>query len=152
MSVTAEVSLKPASYPKVPSGLEVDADVASMKLRFERHQEGGEPLPSMAYFCLTVLEFGAGGRRKAAKYYNISKDILSDIAKLSSARGGTEARKVGGSEIENELTAAERRWLINAVKCLIHRAAEIAYDPNQEYPRITMTDVPDSDLRPSVHT
>jgi hypothetical protein len=128
-------------FPEVPLALAVNTDVEFMYLRYKRYQEGGEPLPSMAYFCLTVLEIGAGGRRKAAKNYSISKDVLAEIGRLSSTRGGTEARKVGASDIEKKLTEAECRRLIAAVRHLIRRAAEIAYNPGKVYPRITMADL-----------
>lgn len=74
-------------------------DVESMYRRYLGHLEGREPLPAMAYFCLTVLEWRGGSRPKAAERFGISEQVLCKVGNLSSRKGGPVARKAdaGGS-------------------------------------------------------
>ena len=87
--------------------------------------QGREPLASMAYFCLTMLE-DKKDRMTAARKYGIDREVLTKIAKLSSEKGGQEARKARG--INRELTPSETRFLQKAIPALIRRAAEVAHD------------------------
>ena len=64
-----------------------------------------EPLTSMAYFCLNILEESAGDRSKAAKRYGIRMCVLDQLGNLSSNRGGPEARKAAG--VHQNLTGQE---------------------------------------------
>ncbi len=49
--------------------------------------DGQEPLLSMANFCLTVLEWDAGGRPAAASKYNVNLEVLRKLGYLVSERG-----------------------------------------------------------------
>lgn len=49
-------------YPPPPQDLAITPDVQSMYDRFRGYRLGREPLPAMAYFCLTVLEQSTGAR------------------------------------------------------------------------------------------
>jgi hypothetical protein len=51
-----------------------------------------------------------------------------------------EARKGRGRL--HEFTADERNWIDQTTKCLIRRAAEVAYDPNASAVQITMASLP----------
>ena len=98
----------------------------------------------MAYFCLTVLEHSTGkkkGTRPAAgKKYQIGKQVLDRIGELSAEKGGSEARKADG--VATELTESERRFLKEAIRRMIRRAAEKAYDPHKSLPEILLSDLP----------
>ena len=63
-------------------------------------------LPSMAYFCLTVLEgkFTNAKRRSAAKSFRIDLAVLDAVGELSSTKGGADAAR-----------KAERRTGTNAL-------------------------------------
>ena len=113
-----------------------------MYCRLSGYYEGHEPLPSMAYFCLTVLELPCPGSRSARRtatgaHYHIDVSVLNEIGKLSSTKGGAgSARKAGAAG--TELSQQESRFLEAAVKKLIHRAAEVAQDPGGAFPTITL--------------
>ena len=137
----------PSNYPSPPSGLSIDPDVQTMYDRYMNHLRGREPLVTMAYFCLTVLEGTAVGTKKnigkrsaAAQYYCIDKQVLNLVGKLSSEKGGPEARKREG--IDNDLTEQERRFLDKAVKKMIYRMAEKINDPAKSLSQITLSDLP----------
>lgn len=127
------------SYPPPPDAFAIDPDVATMWLRYRSHKEGKEPLPGMAYFCLTVVELSAGGRNKAAAKYSIHRDVLAKIGDLSSTRGDMEmARKADGVGVP--LSEHEARWLDAAVRLVIGRAAEVA--GGKQVTAISMADLP----------
>lgn len=143
--ITAKASALPIPrpYPLPPSRkMKITPDVQSMYDRFMGYRSGKEPLPSMAYFCLTVFEAAAGqhtSRRKAAaKKYGVSQEMLKKIGDLSTNSGGPQARKASG--LVQTLTNQEHRFLKEAVAVIIRRAAEVAHDPNQITPEISMSD------------
>ena len=146
----ASLSVVKSSYPSPPAGVTLradDPDVETMYHRLSRYYAGHELLPSMAYFCLTMLEYGMSERGRqqrhgAAAHYHISKRVLTEIAKLASNRGGVgSARKA--SAASTELSQPESRFLEAAVKMIIRRAAEVAQDPDAALPTITLEDLPD---------
>ena len=142
---TPQVTVAPPAYPSPPSkSLARSPDVESMYLRYAGHHEGREPLTSMAYFCLTVLEASTGKRRKrlkaAAKKYCIDQKVLTNLRRLASTKGGAGARKAEG--LSAELTPQERQFLQAAVKAIIRRAAEVAHDPDAPLKPIAMRDLP----------
>lgn len=132
-------------YPDPPCQLACSADVDLMFNCYRMYREQHARLGDAAYFCLTVLERwsgkGSSQRKAAAKRYGISYPLLCKLADLADAKGGREARKAKGAEAE--FTPAERQWLDQAMKALIRRAAEVAYDPAASRPKITMADLPD---------
>ena len=125
----------PPSYPQPPTGIKRSPDVGSMFHRYAGYREGREPLASMAYFCLTVLEESAwhkvrnanGKRDAAARWYGIPKNDLERVAKLCTIKGGAEARKAEG--IGSQLTPQEKRYIESAVVAFIRRGAAVAFDP-----------------------
>ena len=109
-----------------------------MYSRYLGYRQGREPLWSMSYFCLTVLEGEGRKRRKAAaRKYQIAKSVLDLIGCLSSETGDQQARK--GSGRGRKLTD---RLLEEATKAVIYRAAEKAHDPDNDLPRISLSDLP----------
>ena len=167
-ALSAGISSLSQYPPPPPSGLKITPDVRSMYDRLMGHRSGKEPLASMAYFCLTVLEISTRDRckkakdagpksskgekygvelasvvcpqvvptwrAKAAEMYGIERAVLNKIGHLSSKKG---ARKADGQEA---LTDPEARFLKEAIKALIHRAAEVAYGPVSRLPEIKLTD------------
>ena len=131
-----------SQYPKPPSaGLTITPDVQSIYDRFMGYRLGREPLPSMAYFCLTMLEAAAGNRPAAARKYGIALKVLSKIGRLCDEKGGSQARK--GKGVEDEFTPQEKRFLEKAMVVMIRRAAEVAHDPDKSRDRIKLSDLPD---------
>ena len=146
LTATGGVAFVSPHYPPPPAGGAVkpnDPDVKSMYDRYVNYCSGGEFLPGMAYFCLTMLEYkfrgkkGKKARDEAAAKYRIHKDVLGDIGCLSE-KGGPIGRK-GGTVA---LTEREKRWLRESVKKIIYRAAQVAADDSQHLLQITMADLP----------
>ena len=147
----------PFTYPSPPSDIRLNSHIEAMYQQYVNYCRGREgTLLSMAYFCLTVVENLAqppvasshkrktsGKRLKAAQKYNISQDVLNEIGRLVSTRGGPiEARKEEGSDRDLTLTPDERRFLEQAIKKLIRRVAEKTHDRNKVLPVISLSDFP----------
>ncbi|MCY3871044.1 MAG: hypothetical protein OXG87_15960 [Gemmatimonadetes bacterium] len=157
-------TITPPDYPPPPSGLSIDADVQTMYERYMNYCRKREPLPSMAYFCLTILEGAAMAKTKgkfkkhekrqaAAEYYHIEEKVLKLVGKLSSEKGDPlEARKREGPDDdlekkERRFKEQERRFLEEAVKKMIYRAAEEikvekTNNPTKNLCQITLSDLP----------
>ena len=120
-------------------------DVETLWQRYNNYLDGKEPLPAMAYFCLTLIENKAGGKKKresAAKLFLIDEEILSTLGNLTTNRGDPKtARKVpekGKNMIA--LSNNEEKWIKAAVKILIRRMGELANIQSAQ--PITMSDLP----------
>jgi len=130
-----DLIIQPKRYPSPPSlnKIKRTPDVDSMYDRYLGYRDGKEPLPAMAYFCLTVLEWMAGGsgsrkdRREAiAKKFGIARDVLDKVGELSSEGGGPVARKEEGRN--RPYAPNDTEFLNIAIQCMIQRAAEVAQD------------------------
>lgn len=121
------VTLSQTRYPEPPVDFGVSPTVETLWLRFEGYKAGREPLPAMAYFCLTVLESGVGKksrRRSASKRYRIDNDVLNKLGELTETRGGClTARKMSASSAP--YSPKEIRWIEEAVKAMIRQVAGI---------------------------
>ncbi|MYD62775.1 MAG: hypothetical protein F4W91_17185 [Gemmatimonadetes bacterium] len=159
LSSSGTLTIVPPEYPSPPSGLSIDADVQTMYDRYMNYRRKREPLPSMAYFCLTILEGTAMAKTKgkfkkhekrqaAAEYYHIEEKVLKLVGKLSSEKGDPlEARKREGPDDdlekkERRFKEQERRFLEQAIVKMIYRAAEKANDPTKNLSQITLSDLP----------
>ena len=130
----------PPAFPEPPlAAIRRSPDVDSMFSRYLGHLQGKEPLPGMAYFCLTVFEWMAGGRPEAAKHFGVSMNVLDRVRKLSAYKGGDDARKEDGRNAP--YTPQEERFLKSAIETLIRRAAEVQYGPEPSRPKITLADI-----------
>lgn len=129
------------TYPNPPALFKLSPDVETLWQRFEGYLNGREPLPSMAYFCLTLIQAKAGGRNGAARLYRIAKDVLDKLGELTSRRGDARiARKFQQGGGLTPLTASEKGWIEAAVRVVIRRVGEIDSDPTLR--EITMEDLP----------
>ena len=129
----------PPAFPEPPrAGIKRSPDVDSMFHRYLGHLQDKERLPGMAYFCLTVLEQTQGDRRKAAKHFAISDNVLERIGKLC-GKGGASARKHSGRNAP--YTQEDERFLKFAIQKLIRRAAEVEYGPDPSRKKITLADI-----------
>ena len=144
-----EVTLTRPAYPSPPAGVTLNADDPNVKTMYDRlsgYYAGREPLPSMAYFYLTVFLSPFSGNRNvrrtaASAHYHIDKQVLDEIGDLSSEKGGPDsARKVGA--MGSALSRKEERFLEAAVTAIIRRAAEVAQNPGAAFPPITLADLP----------
>ena len=143
LTASASVLLVNPHYPPPPTGGSVDLDdpdVVKMKRRYDEYSLRRAKLPDVAYFCVTVLEVKYGSLSAAAKACGISRNVLKEIKKLSSNKGGEDSRKAEG--FDEEFTKQEKRFLNRALKEIIIRAAQVAADDSQRLPQITMADLP----------
>ncbi len=130
---------RPPAYPKPPGrGLCRTPDVESMYQRYLGYRAGKEPLPSMAYFCLTMLNW-MSKPRPASAHFGIANNILRKVSDLSSNRGGQAARKAEGSHLP--YTKEDEQFLKIAVRTMTLRAAEVECDPGAAQNPITMDDI-----------
>ena len=131
-------------YPKPPVGVSLkrNDDVLVMLGRYEDLCNGRDKLPSVAQFCLTMLEKLAGSRPKAAKKFAIGEKVLNKVGELADEKGGPAmARKAKG--LDEEFTPGETRFLECAVKVFIRRVAEEAQTPGGPFRKITIKDFPE---------
>ena len=144
-TLSAGVDLGPLSPSPPTWNVTLTPDVSSMYERYRGYRDGREPLTSMAYFCLTVLEASASPgkgeprRPAAACQYRVAFDVLDRIGKLTAEKGGSQARKAEG--LGYELTNVESRFLEDAVKAILRRAAELARDPLASHDEIRLCDL-----------
>jgi hypothetical protein len=121
---------RPSKYPEPPSRLGVSPDVETMWNRLEGFHQGREPLTSMAYFCLTVVEVTGGGtargrREAAAKRYALDLEVLDKLGALVSERGNEDTARKFRPNLE-PLRPEDETWIIAVVRLLIRRLAQIA--------------------------
>lgn len=150
VSAQLTVTSKPNSYPSPPANLELSPDAESMHHRYMGYRRNSEPLPSMAYFCLSLLENLSAGegskerkrpkRKVAAQIFHVDKRVLDEVGRLSSTHGGPEARKSEGTT--KPLSLPERRFLEEAIRRLIRRVAERAATPKGDLEQIRLSDLP----------
>ena len=138
-----------AYYPEPSEGFVASPEVELMLGRYEGYLEGREPLPSMAYFCLSVLVVGATDAPSNAKFkkielvYGIDDKVLRKLSLLTSTLGDkATARKAKAESETRPHTHRERRWIEGCVLALIRRAGQRAADPQNPLPLVTMADLP----------
>lgn len=152
MRATPSVRYRETKYPQPPEDFILSSDVRVMLDRYEGYREGKEPLLSMAYFCLSWLEFNSRHekpcrdkhRQKAARRYGVNIKVLDKLGELTSNLGDEGgARKVDESSKNRPPTAAEKRWIEECVLVLTRRVGEHATNPEQILPKITMAELHD---------
>jgi hypothetical protein len=130
-----------ANIPQPAAGMKRDPIVDLMYDRYALYREGRTLLGDAANFCFTAIKMGGGGERSvAASHFAVSEEVLRILGNLTANKGGMHARKATGAGAEYSL--AERQWLEDAMKRLIRRAAEVAFDSEAVHPQITMADLP----------
>lgn len=138
---TATLSVARREYHLPPKHFRVNPDVDTLWYRYNGYTQGREPLLAMAYFCLTLLEALAGGRKNAEKLYRIHYAVLDKLGELTSNRGDERtARKLKKANALVPLGPAETCWIEVAIKAIIRRVGEIGANPSLDV--LTMNDLP----------
>ena len=152
-TVSATLTLGFRSFPSPPSDFSLlglrDLYVRTMFDRHMNYRRRCALLTEVAYFCLTRLECMAekikrnkeSNRKAASRYFQIDKEVLGEIGRLSSTKGGPAGARKGGG-VSNDLANEERRFLVEAIKKMIRRAAEKAYNPDANLEKISLSDFP----------
>lgn len=113
-------------YPEPPERFSASEHAQHAYRRWLRYRSGQEPLQSMAYFILTLLQELAGNRAKACVQFMIDRAVLDQVGELSSEKGSAlTARKAKSTDFD-ELSHLDQEWLERAVKRLIFRLGEQA--------------------------
>ena len=140
-NISAILHVTRRKYPDPPTVFTVTPDVETLWQRYNNYLDGKEQLPAMAYFCLTLVENKARGRKPAAKLFLIQETILDKLGYLTSRKGDAEtARKFPEKGGIIPLSEKENKWIEAVVKILIRRTGELANIQSTQL--ITMTDLP----------
>lgn len=116
-----------SKYPQPPKTFSATPEAQHAYRRWLGYRLGKEPLQSMAYFVLTLLESAAGSRQSAARSFQIELSVLRTIGRLSSTKGDeSTARKASSGNQFQELSGSEKQWLEEAIRRVIHRLGEHA--------------------------
>ena len=153
VTVSGVVSDTYRAYPVPLSEFDASPDVQAMWWRWKEYKAGRESLPSMAYFCLTVLEASMGEprqgqRRRAAARYAVAIDVLNTLGHLVSEVGGQSERRKEHAKEKRAYSADERRWVEIVTLALIRRVGAVAHlakpttGQGVQLPAITMADFP----------
>ena len=141
VSVTVHTTRR--NYPDPPSQFALSPDAETLWQRYQVYLNGREPLASMGYACLTWLQSVEGGLPKLAEKYNISRDVLRTLRRLTSTVGDAQgARKFDANHQFRPYTGEEKAWVEAAIRALILRLGGYAADPNTPLPKLTMDDLP----------
>lgn len=128
-------------YPAPPTQFAVSPDVETLWQRYQGYVDGREPLPAMAYFCLTLLEGLAGNRKAIARVYGISGKILDHLGRLSSRHGdAASVRKFPKTGSFTPLKAQEQRWVETAIRAIFRQVG--AHAAGASPPQLTLADLP----------
>ena len=141
------------AYPPPPQRIVASSHVRLMWLRWQEYQAGREPLPSMAYFCLTTVEAlgvppDRGKRGRAAAHLGIARDVLDTLGDLVSEVGSERELRKAFAKRPRPYTSAERQWIEFVTLALIRRVGEAAKSavsgptPGPRLAQITMADFP----------
>ncbi len=129
------------NYPQPPITFRVTPEVEQAYHRWVGYRNGREPLLSMAYFILTLIESMAGNRDGAANLFQIDIQVLRMIGRLSSTKGDASiARKVSTNIQLEELSSSETHWLEETIRKIILRLGEQA--SGTQLSQISINDLP----------
>ncbi|MDZ7853502.1 MAG: hypothetical protein U5L98_12885 [Halomonas sp.] len=108
--------------------------------RYRQWLEDREQFDGMAYAALTLIEAKAGGRKNAAKHYNIDQKVLARLGELVSTGQGDprEVRKFkqGGPQ---PMAPEDREWLRKVVPAIIIHVA--AVEAGSQAEKLTMANL-----------
>lgn len=141
MSDALSCHITQSTYPPPPSDFRTTPEVEIAYRRWLAFREGREPLPSMAYAVLTLLERMAGNRREAAATFQIDDMVLKTIGRLSSTKGdGNSMRKFRQGGQVQPLTGNESAWLEATIRRVVRRMGEHA--AGVQLTQLTMNELP----------
>lgn len=138
-SISVHVRLE--AYPEPPTDFLINPDVKCLWGRYSSYLQGEEPLLSMAYFCLSLIEVLAGGRKEIPSKYLVDRLVVDKLGELTSTRGDEmTARKAKGHNF-TPLTGEEVRWIESCIRKVIRRLGEPAQGVSR-HQSITMAELP----------
>jgi hypothetical protein len=145
-TLRAEMGIQVVRAPQLPElskEFAISPNVEVMWKLYEGYRQEHDRLLPMAYTCLTRFTYSVGGdKRQAAKKYGISRQVLTQLASLSTSGDEATARKWVPGRPPKPLTDYEFRWVEEAVRRLILRAGQYAAAPDKVWPQITKAHLP----------
>lgn len=128
------------SYPSPPE-ITLTQEMKTIWHRFNRAIIGiGEPIQSVAYYALTVIEQLAGGRQQASEKYAINMDVLRKLGELTSTRGEPLNARKALSKGYNPLTKKEAYWIDLTLRNIVHHIGLVNAGRKPEF--LTFNDLP----------
>jgi hypothetical protein len=108
-------------YPEPPT-IRLTPEIANLWERWNLARlDIRETVESCAYYCLTVAEHQAGGRKEAAETFKIEPGILKKLGELTSTRGGPRTARKAPASAAKPLTKNEVQWIHLVIRNLILR-------------------------------
>jgi hypothetical protein len=137
-------------YPAFPQSFTVSPDVETLWHRYEGYVQGREPLLTMAYFCLSFLEWRGSQQPERGEVrawvesqYAIKREVLDQLGKFTATLGDEmTARKIDAKSLHRVPTPQEASWIDAAIRMIIHRVGEHAADPTTPLSTLGMSDLP----------
>lgn len=126
-------------YPEPPERFSATEYAQHAYRRWLRYRNGQEPLQSMSYFIITLMERIAGSRAKACELFKVDMVVRNKMGDLCSERGSALTARKAQSAGFDDLSPIEQDWLERAVRHLILRLGEQA--SGQAFDQITMENV-----------
>lgn len=144
-SCSGTLTTMTSNYPAPPTNIAFSNDVDTLWYRYELYLTGKEPLLSMAYFCLSLLEgttgLTSGARAAVCTKYGIDQAVRNKLGDLVSEAGDAkEARKFNATSTGRKLKDVERKWIEQVIKALIRSKAEFDFDPKTTFSVIQLSD------------
>ena len=103
-----------------------------------------ERLRNMATLCLSVLCARAGGLESVSEQLSIQYELLVRLQELSDGNGGAGPQGFGGTSRRTDNPAAGQgeltQWFQAAVRAVLSRTGEWAYNPSASFDEITVED------------
>jgi len=133
--------IRRTKYPDPPT-IRITPEMVNIWSRFKNARlDIRETFQSCAYYCLTVIERSAGGRRSAAKQYHIDVSVLSKLGELTSVRGDPESARKALANHAAPLTRLERKWIDHTIRKIIYQLGLVAASVHP--PNLSLSDLPD---------
>lgn len=149
----ATLTLQHGKYPAPNPGFASSELTAKLTNRFRRFKDQAEPLCSMGYWVLSLLETTFGCRKNVASTLRIEEEILRVFGDLTAVDDPIHGRKTNPKEFRSTLLRSQNRslhaplcpkevqWIEATVVLLIRRVGEHNANPSG-YARLTMRDLP----------
>jgi hypothetical protein len=103
-----------------------------------------ERLRNMAALCLSVLCARTGGLESVSEQLSIQYELLVRLQELSDGNGDGGLKGFAGSSRRRDDRATGQgepaQWFQSAVKAVLSRTGEWAYNPSASFAEITMED------------
>lgn len=131
---TATAHVQHGQIPRPRPGVSIEGPLAAqLRRRWQRMEQGGEPVPAASYYVATAVK----------QYYkpedlNVSGNVIGELQRLASVADPDVGRKADGHP--GPLTSDDLAWMRAACRALVQRVLEV--EAGADFSQtITRTDV-----------